>query len=225
MFKIKIIDSTPIVLDGIPCANGEIQIGDFLETFPMSLEWWTLQEYQQQWKEGIERITTHKRSCLITYIQNLKEYPWVDMWVLYKDQDKVHIQNHIFFGKSFVRQLIRKVFTRQTCYEFIRPRRIVSSDGTKLSEWTIDLADVENIKWSRPKTRDYDMVEVKSFATQRVGIDAEDNFVVFHFMNNGNYHGHVVAWDNLTNRQKQALIHNNMTDIYGNILINKKENK
>lgn len=83
-FSIKVISKQPKKIAGNLCHSGEIIIGDYAEEFIISLDEWDIEQYKQQWKEGIERIKTHNSSCLIADITTLKTNPRMNLWVLYK---------------------------------------------------------------------------------------------------------------------------------------------
>lgn len=143
-FSIHIYENTPEEFNGILTIEGEIIIKDHKETFIMPLDWWTINDYQKQWKEGIARIKTHDSSCLVATIQDLNIRPWVEMWVLYKEGTKIFIQNHLISGNDF-REMAstRPEFNLETCYDYIEPRRTVFDDGDQISEWVIDLSDLQ----------------------------------------------------------------------------------
>lgn len=142
-FSIQIIDEKISSVYGMPCCVGEININSFKETFDMPLEWWTINDYKQQWHTGLARIKTHPFSCLVTEIQDPTKTPRVSFWPLYKEGDKIFIQNHLLFGKQFVKQLQKMPFTLETCYQFVGPREILADDNvTKISEWVVDLKDL-----------------------------------------------------------------------------------
>lgn len=144
-FLIHVIDYNTTISYGMPCCVGEIQINEFKETFDMPTEWWSVEDYKQQWLEGLERIKTHNSSCLVATIQDPTKAPWVNMWVLYKEHDVVYIQNFLLQGKLFIKDLKKMPFTRETCYNFIDPRETLDSDGiTKISEWSVNYEDILN---------------------------------------------------------------------------------
>lgn len=149
-FSIKIIDPRERKSYSVYCI-GEIQIGDFKEPFDMALKYWSKQDYEKQWQEGIERLKTHDQSCLVTTVMFTKTTPLAILWVLYKDGDIVHIQNKALFRSRFITMLKNKPFTIQTCYNFITPRKTISdSTGMKISEWDIPLEAV--IKYKVPSS-------------------------------------------------------------------------
>jgi hypothetical protein len=153
IFAIKIIDTNIQEFDDIPYCLGEIQIGNFRETFTIPVDYWTMQDYEKQWRAGIERIKMYDQSCLIFEMEDPTKAPLANTWVLYKDGDVVHIQNHLLFGKRFSTMLKKKgPFTMQTCYNFIKTRNTISkSTGMKISEWDIDLEAVLHGKVSKTR--------------------------------------------------------------------------
>ncbi len=127
----------------MPCCIGEITIGNFKETFHMPIEHWSLKDYQQQWKDGLNRIKNHDRSCLISEIQDPKLAPWVSMWILYKANNKIFIRNEVLIDEWYTKTIGDKPFTLKTCYDFIDPRGDkFTEDGMEVSEWEIDLQDI-----------------------------------------------------------------------------------
>src|SRR3990167_11412149 len=94
-FKIEVISKKPEVIDGLLSHTGEITMGDYKETFVMPLNSWTIEDYKQQWKEGLERIKTYDESCLVSLAQDLDTLPMVFMWVLYKLKGVIYIQQHL----------------------------------------------------------------------------------------------------------------------------------
>jgi hypothetical protein len=111
LFSIKILDPKVLFIDNIPCCIGEINIGKFQETFEMPLEYWTIKDYEKQWADGIERIKKNTQSCLIAAIQDPKKSPLVNLWTMYKINNKIFIQNHLFFVKDLLKCLKTKCLT------------------------------------------------------------------------------------------------------------------
>ncbi len=140
-FLIHVLDSNVITSYGMPCCIGEIQIGKFKEAFEMPLEYWTIADYQKQWKAGIERIKTYNQSYLVAELQDPNQAPRAVLWVFYKEGDKIYIQNHMLFRKRFINLLKKRPFTAETCYEFISPRETMSGEDP-ISEWVIDLINL-----------------------------------------------------------------------------------
>lgn len=137
--KIEVIDRNPERVNTLACCRGRITIGNFKEEFNIPVDWWSLERYERQWKEAIERIKTKKQSCLVASYDKFKGQPSIILWVLYKRDNKIFIQNHYLLGKTYKKRVGKKQFTIQTCYRYVPPRKIKSAlDGYKISEWVID---------------------------------------------------------------------------------------
>jgi hypothetical protein len=62
-------------------------------------------------------------------------------------------------------------------------------------------------------------VQVKDTSPRRVGVDAANGqIVILDQTQEGIFHGHVRAWSELTQQQRNALINANLTDKRGNII-------
>ncbi|MBA3955010.1 hypothetical protein H0X48_06860 [Candidatus Dependentiae bacterium] len=133
--SIEVIRSEIVIVEGVPCARGKISIGDFNERFDVALEYWTIEDYKRQWKEGLERIKNQDKSCLVTYVQDPKKAPFIDWWPLYKIDTKVYVQNHMLFAHLYRNRIGNKEFTPDTCYDFV-PRR---EQTGRRSEWIVGL--------------------------------------------------------------------------------------
>jgi hypothetical protein len=145
-FKIEVTSKKPKKLYGILSHTGQVTIGDFKENFTIPLDTWTLENYEQQWKEGLERIKTHDVSCLVVTVQNLSTNPLVELWTLYKQSNKIYIHNQLL-NNAIMKELNFPYklaeFNSVNCYDFINyPRETVSEDGEKISEWTITTNDI-----------------------------------------------------------------------------------
>jgi hypothetical protein len=151
-FNIEIISETPEKIEGKWCYWGRITIGSFTEKFIMSIDTWTVEEYKQQWQEGIERVKTHNTSCLVATIQNMAiGYPLINMWILYKENEKVFVQDQLI-NTEIAQELDFPIklsdFNAKTCYQFISPRIVnelgeaVDEDGETVSEWSIPLSEI-----------------------------------------------------------------------------------
>jgi hypothetical protein len=118
---------------------GEIQLGEFRETFVASLSYWIKLDYLIQWEIALTRICNgNKKSCIITSMFDPSIANFIFLWALYLDESTVHIQNQILFLDK-----LDKPFVETTPYEFICDRKIVSAEGDKISEWDVDVNDIK----------------------------------------------------------------------------------
>jgi len=140
--SIQIQDRKVQKIYGLSSCTGEIKIGEFRETFISPLDWWTIEDYEKQWQDGIDRIKHCNESCLVTMAQNLETSPQIDWWILYKKNGKVLIYNQLLIDE-IIGQLKYKIenlsqFTPQTCYSYIPPYKLFAKNS-KASKWEITL--------------------------------------------------------------------------------------
>lgn len=136
---IKIISSQTKTMNNIPCIWGQITLGDFTEEILIPLDYWTVQDYQKQWLEAIERLKTNTKSCLVASIQDPKKAPYLNWWPMYKRGKKIYIQNHMLHGKDYLKKFGSEALTPKNCYKFIPYRKTKTSSGLQVSEWEISL--------------------------------------------------------------------------------------
>jgi len=120
--------------------EGYITIKDFKERFLTSIAGWGIEEYEYQWKMGIERIKTHNYSCLVTNANSLHVNPYIDMWQMYKENNIIYINNRLItlsIAKELKLNLNLSEFNASNCYDYIRLPRSKS-----LSTWKINIQDI-----------------------------------------------------------------------------------
>ncbi len=118
--------------------EGRITIGDFWETIIIPIGYWTREDYEKQWKEGLERLKMHNTSCLVvTACDKNNGGPFVDWWRLYRIENTVFIQNGWLMLEVYQELVGDRPFTPNTCYDFVQPRKNHTEDGHKISEWSV----------------------------------------------------------------------------------------
>ncbi len=144
MLGIRVFDHGPTKIYNVLSYCGQIVIDDFTENVFMPVEYWSLDEYKAQWKDGIERIKQgHEKSCLITKIYDPREYKFVELWSLYRRGDNVHIFNCLFVNEVYEEIIGQKEYSSKTCYDFISDYCPYTEDGTKVSEWIIPVDQID----------------------------------------------------------------------------------
>ncbi len=134
---IKIIDKKPEKINNVFIVYGQLIINDYEENFHIPLDLWSITDYKKQWREGLGRIKTCNQSCLVVAIHNPAIRPYINWWILYKVDSKIYIQNQMLVGEIYEKKIGDKEFNRETCYDFISPRR-TKAYGRKISEWSVD---------------------------------------------------------------------------------------
>ena len=129
--SIKVIDRRSRKMNKTFYIIGRIFINDFYENIEMPVRYWEAEDYERQWKEGLERLKYHDRSCLVAQIYDPHKGLYIDWWLLYKEGSKIFIRNEVLFRQYYEEIIGDKPFTVETCYDFIRskePRLVEDGD-------------------------------------------------------------------------------------------------
>jgi hypothetical protein len=100
-FTIRILDD-PVPKDWLQqqetAVLAEIVIDKFSERFHINTNYWSLEDYVEQWLEAIRSIVKsgdHAKSVLVTQFYDSPESNYAAMcWSLYRQGDRVNIQNY-----------------------------------------------------------------------------------------------------------------------------------
>jgi hypothetical protein len=123
-------------------AVGEIQLGDYRESFHAVTGYWSTQDYEASWTAALRRLLAGGAvSCLVTSLTDPQEATFITAWPLYLNQEteEVYVQNQILFLDE-----LPAPFAPDLPWESVDPRTTVDEDGRKISEWKITLTDIEN---------------------------------------------------------------------------------
>jgi hypothetical protein len=122
-------------------ALGEIALDDFVEHFESPLTFWDVDRYENQWREGIERLLGGApKSCLITSMLEPKYEHFGTWWVLYRDGQRVVVQNQLLLLDVFGSD-----FDPDQPYDCIRDRISLSADGEPISEWFLNFDEISRL--------------------------------------------------------------------------------
>jgi len=141
MFSIKFItDPVPDLEVGERAAFGIIQIGSFQERFISSLDFWSIEEYEQQWIQGLIRVVNHEaKSTLITSLTNPKNTNFITWWPIYRIKETVCFQNHLLFLAD-----LTTPFDPKSPYSHVHKHSTKSDEGQRISEWQLPIAAIKD---------------------------------------------------------------------------------
>ena len=133
-----------LTADAVPDSDdyalyGKIQIEDYIETFVASLVCWSPAQYEQHWREACQRIVdgSHESVLISSYVDaSMSEF--LVWWPLYPEGQIVHVRNEILPYSA-----LSKPFDVKDPWVSIRPRRIVTDEGLKISEWDTSIQSIE----------------------------------------------------------------------------------
>lgn len=111
--------------------KGMIVIGDWMQDFLSSLDYWSCSDYIEFWKYNLEMIANGAdRACLVTYITASKtEVEDVMLWPIYRENDNVFIRNRLLCDIGF-----KKGFGPCDLLSFVKERVAVDEWGHKYCE-------------------------------------------------------------------------------------------
>ncbi|HRN78126.1 MAG TPA: hypothetical protein PLU71_02720 [Candidatus Dependentiae bacterium] len=118
-------------------ATGEIKIDGYRQILHISLKWWTVEDYKDQWQKGLQRIYNYDKSCLISNVGNVSGRPSIDWWLLYKIGETIHVQNRFLFADEYQEIVGKNQFTPETCFNYIPDRQTHEDDGEEIPELII----------------------------------------------------------------------------------------
>jgi hypothetical protein len=150
-FAIKVIDETLDPQFYCPAATGLINIGQYEDIFKMNVSLWSIDDYKQQWKEGIARLKQYPSSCLITWIAN--PIDGLGRWLLYKRDDKIVFYYDYFYGADYSEEIGESILlTKENCYDFI-PNEQTHLEKYRIKEWIVDLKEFDGLEIVWPTVR------------------------------------------------------------------------
>lgn len=115
--------------------------GETKETIFCPLDAWSIEDYKRQWKEALERLKHHDKSCLVVAYTAVDKNHGVEWWPLYRIGNTVYIQNQIMWQEQYKDIVGDNPFTPDTCYNFVEERTTVNEEGETLAEWSVDWTD------------------------------------------------------------------------------------
>ncbi len=123
-----------------PMGRGAIRIGDFDEEFELSLEFWSAEDYERQWRQALEAlIDGADRAALISSMTDPRSANFLFWWPAYRDGDDVIFQSGVLFLED-----LDDTFDPARWDAHVPPRERVAETGEPISEWRVPLTDIRN---------------------------------------------------------------------------------
>ncbi|HEY9228617.1 MAG TPA: hypothetical protein VIP11_18325 [Gemmatimonadaceae bacterium] len=114
-----------------------MELGTESDSFAADLRFWTMRDYEKQWREGVARLATGVvSSALITSYAGPGDaiHSMRPMW---RVGQTVYLQDRLVVGRDIAPPNVAEQF-----YDLIGARSTHSDDGTPISEWSVSFADV-----------------------------------------------------------------------------------
>jgi hypothetical protein len=122
-------------------ATERIVIGDFEETFPITLAFWALFDYRRSWRKAYDVIKEYpySKSCLMVAMTDPENSNFLTCWPLYREGEEVRVQNSLIFLDE-----LEVAFDVEEPWASLGSRRTVNEDGIEISEWTVSMSELRN---------------------------------------------------------------------------------
>jgi hypothetical protein len=143
-FSIKITDDTVNNLYRLPVVMGLTCIGSYTQKYKIPINYWSINDYKEQWQEGINRLQNYPSSCLITRIS--EPMGTIGRWLLYKRDDKIIFYYDYFYGVYYSEEIGEDtLLTKKNCYDFI-PDEQAHLEKYRVEEEIADLKEFDYLK-------------------------------------------------------------------------------
>jgi len=99
---------------------GAILIEPLYERFLIPVSCWAIEQYQQQWQEGIERIKHQETSCLVTAIKTYKNRPVLTFWAMWKQGDTIFFNERDSGISKKYERIVKVPYDTGICYQLVQ---------------------------------------------------------------------------------------------------------
>jgi hypothetical protein len=146
MFRVRVFTPPALSEEGLLEAGGELRLGDQRIGFVVDLGYWTVGDYERQWREGTARLLHGaQRSALMTGYRGPGEATHL-IWALWREGGFVYAQEH-----PVVVNAGDPPFDPMDPYGHVGERIATSVLNLPIPEWQVDLvqvyADAMGIRW------------------------------------------------------------------------------
>lgn len=147
LLNIEIFNSIPQEKYGGTIFWSKFYIGDYEEEFFSYLDFWLMEDYLNQWEDGVRRIHFYDNSCLVSSVSSDKFGLSAYMWLLYRENDQILIEPQYFRAKR-MKKLKKIPFTPETCYKFMPQKRMMRKNKDEMMAplWTIDFEALDIVQ-------------------------------------------------------------------------------
>jgi hypothetical protein len=142
-FSIKVISNTVHSFWYGPAVAALITIGSYKHEFNINLSLWSVDDYEQQWKEGIARLKHHNTSCLLTWVGN--PINGLMRWLLYKRDGNIIFYFDALRDTDYAEKIGDVPLTTENCYDFI-PDEQEHLEKYRVEEWVADLKEFDGLE-------------------------------------------------------------------------------
>ncbi|MBT2151757.1 hypothetical protein KKI34_08020 [Pseudoalteromonas tetraodonis] len=111
---------------------GEIQIGDFRESFLADFSFWSKSDYEVHWREASAQLAAGRAVSFITSITDPSTSNFIRSWACYPIECELVFQEQILFLEE-----LQQPFNINEPHFNALPYESVTEEGEKISEWRL----------------------------------------------------------------------------------------
>jgi hypothetical protein len=116
---------------------GRIRLGEFQDEFQVPLYDWGPGDYVAQWLEAAERLVAGEPAVVFLTHMVHPTAPYHMGWPAWREGDQVLVQERLFVAEQ-----LAGPFDPEHPEVHLGPRREVSDEGIRVSQWAVTLRDV-----------------------------------------------------------------------------------
>jgi hypothetical protein len=142
MFRPRVFTPPAIDGDGWPHAGAELLFGSHRVVFRIDLSYWSIADYQRQWRSGMDRLARGAPSSALMSAYRGPRGSSHAMWALWRDATHVYVQEH-----SVVPAELEVPFDPRAPYAFVEERLPAAEHGLPIPEWSCKLEHLNEPTW------------------------------------------------------------------------------
>ncbi|WP_286900114.1 hypothetical protein [Achromobacter sp. UBA2119] len=125
---------------GGPVLRGKVEIDDYSEVFFASADYWSRDDYLENWKRSLAEGFLGEGHCaLITSMHNPVSSNFVFYWAVYFEGEVAYVQNSVLFLSD-----LHEEFDPNSINRYVAARSEVNEDGVAISQWSVSRKSVLN---------------------------------------------------------------------------------
>jgi len=132
--------------EGVPYESVKLTLNDWYEFENADLTHWSPEDYQKQWLEQLNEIsTTRNKGALIVSIHDPARGYRVWIWTMWKNDDRVRFQNRLLGMLEAVDD-----FDPNRVCDYIGDYESCTPEGEQISEWVVPILAIKTFLQNKP---------------------------------------------------------------------------
>jgi len=148
MFRIRFFTPTALNAEGWQHAGGELIVGTARLCFLVDLTFWSMGDYQRQWRDGIARLVQGAPSTALMSAYRGPGESAHTMWAVWRDETYAYVQEH-----SVLPSDLDAPFDPNEPYAHVGDRVPAAEHALPIPEWRVELEHVHaallGIRWPK----------------------------------------------------------------------------